>query len=338
MPKPSAAAVVEATGDGAADPTHRLLALIAEGKQQAWFFKLVGPLEQAGVQAEAVLGFYRSVTFGDRGPEWTLPDAWTEAPAAGMRRATLTVEPGLDISVIGLPLTGNWDAQLLDNLNRWRGQMALPPAAAAHETAGVTNLSDSARGVLIDLTGKFSSGGMSAPFASAPFAGGAAGAVPKPASPPAPPAAIGTIAFEAPGAWIDLGATSMRKANLKTSDAADAAEVRAMSFAAFGQMGDPLANVNRWRNIVGLGAATAAEVDELGQPVTIAGEPAVLFEIIPDEAERSAATKSITAAMQTRDDKVWFYMLTGPPETVAAERPRFDEWLASVRFDSTGSP
>ncbi|HJW09593.1 MAG TPA: hypothetical protein VJ483_08170 [Holophagaceae bacterium] len=58
--------------------------------------------------------------------QWTLPKGWTEAGGSGMRFATLKA-PGageLDISVVVLsgPAGGE-----VANVNRWRGQISLPP-------------------------------------------------------------------------------------------------------------------------------------------------------------------------------------------------------------------
>lgn len=62
--------------------------------------------------------------------KWTLPKGWTEEKGGGMRFATLKAPtPGkLDISVVYLP--GDAGGELA-NVNRWRGQIGLPPWDAA---------------------------------------------------------------------------------------------------------------------------------------------------------------------------------------------------------------
>lgn len=57
---------------------------------------------------------------------WKLPKGWTESPASGMRYATLKApaEGKLDISVTMLAGTAGGE---LANVNRWRGQIGLPP-------------------------------------------------------------------------------------------------------------------------------------------------------------------------------------------------------------------
>lgn len=80
------------------------------------------------------------------GISWTLPHGWSQQPASGMRYATL-VPPagGPEVSVTRL---GGGGGGTLANINRWRGQVFLPPITEAdldtHTTkvdlAGVTAL------------------------------------------------------------------------------------------------------------------------------------------------------------------------------------------------------
>ena len=58
--------------------------------------------------------------------QWALPKGWTEEAAGGMRFATLKVAgaPELDISVTVL---GGGAGGETANVNRWRGQISLPP-------------------------------------------------------------------------------------------------------------------------------------------------------------------------------------------------------------------
>jgi hypothetical protein len=66
------------------------------------------------------------------GIRWTAPAGWQQQAASGMRQGSFLVPgPGgatADVSVVSFPGTGGDD---LANLNRWRGQLQLPPVAAA---------------------------------------------------------------------------------------------------------------------------------------------------------------------------------------------------------------
>jgi hypothetical protein len=67
---------------------------------------------------------------GAGGVSWTLPKGWTETRAGGMRFATLVPgTPGkLDVSVVVLPGPAGGE---IANVNRWRGQIGLPPVDEA---------------------------------------------------------------------------------------------------------------------------------------------------------------------------------------------------------------
>ena len=58
--------------------------------------------------------------------KWALPKGWTETPGSGMRFATLTPPgPGkVELSVVVLPGAAGGEPA---NVNRWRGQIGLPP-------------------------------------------------------------------------------------------------------------------------------------------------------------------------------------------------------------------
>jgi hypothetical protein len=63
---------------------------------------------------------------GDGALAWTLPKGWTQGGASAMRFATLKVpaEGKIDVSVVVLPGPAGGE---LANVNRWRGQIGLPP-------------------------------------------------------------------------------------------------------------------------------------------------------------------------------------------------------------------
>jgi hypothetical protein len=66
------------------------------------------------------------VPTGAEAIQWDLPKGWTEARTGGMRFATLKPPAAgkIDVSVIMLPGPAGGE---LGNVNRWRGQIGLPP-------------------------------------------------------------------------------------------------------------------------------------------------------------------------------------------------------------------
>lgn len=318
--RPAASAPPTAPAAPAGDPTDRMIGSILPGEGQAWFFKVVGPLERVDASADTIKTFLASVKLEGQRPTWETPGGWTERPQQGMRLATLEL-PGegapLEMSVIGLPRTGDWDAQVLDNVNRWRKQLKLEPLAAGELADATESLDGDA--VLIDATGWFDGGSMP-PFAGrAPFAGGAATTPPR-AAPPTPRAPAGGLQYETPEGWADAPGSAMRKASLRT---AGGAEVTAFVFPAAGAMGDPLENVNRWRREVGLAPTDAAALAEESETIDLLGGEGTYVELV-------GAQETTHAAMVQRDGGVWFFKIRGPGEAVAAERDTFREWLGTL--------
>ena len=91
-----------------------------------------------------------SVPTGSDRLTWTAPAAWTAMPDRPMRKATFAVKDPTgataDLSITAFPGdTGG----LLANLNRWRGQIALPPLGEAQVPASVEHLE--ANGLPLDV-------------------------------------------------------------------------------------------------------------------------------------------------------------------------------------------
>ncbi len=59
---------------------------------------------------------------------WTLPKGWTAQPASGMRLATILIPSGSGTMNASITEFGG---DLAGNVNRWRGQIGLPPLQAA---------------------------------------------------------------------------------------------------------------------------------------------------------------------------------------------------------------
>jgi hypothetical protein len=91
-----------------------------------------------------------AVPTGSDSLTWTAPAAWTAMPERPMRKATFAVKDAAgataDLSITAFPGdTGG----LLANLNRWRGQIALPPLNEPQLPASVEHLE--ANGLHLDV-------------------------------------------------------------------------------------------------------------------------------------------------------------------------------------------
>jgi hypothetical protein len=86
--------------------------------------------------------------------KWQLPAGWSEVPPAAMRYASFSAganENKIDISIVMFPGDGGSD---IENVNRWRGQIGLPPMSEAAVTSQITPLkADDATFEAIDIAG-----------------------------------------------------------------------------------------------------------------------------------------------------------------------------------------
>ncbi len=158
------------------EPTDRMLGVVVPTSPQGWFFKLSGPKEAVAAQEDAFRNLLASVKFaGDGKPSWTLPEGWQEEPGGAIRFATLRI-PGngkpLEVSVTALPNSGDDnDNYVLQNVNRWRGQLQLEPIDAAQLPDESTPVEvDGTTATLVNLVGHASAGSMGRPpfFSGAP--------------------------------------------------------------------------------------------------------------------------------------------------------------------------
>ena len=83
-----------------------------------------------------------------RGLTWTMPSGWKELPGNGIRLATFTPPGGLKTEGTVVALPGDSGGELA-NVNRWRGQIALPPVDEAGLSAARTTLSTKAGPVAV---------------------------------------------------------------------------------------------------------------------------------------------------------------------------------------------
>jgi hypothetical protein len=360
------APVVPAAAAEPAAATDRMLAAILPVGQQAWFFKAVGPIPVMDEHAETISEFFSKVRVDAAGrPRWELPSGWKEDPPSGMRAATLWVPADgkpIEISVTTLGWRGT-EKDVLDNVNRWRGQMQLPPVDEAgladctrELTAGDVKIT------LADLRGVYQSSGM-----MGPFAGGAVGAARSPGRPLGtdPSAAIppghppidsnsgtppGNLQitpdtsslpqFDVPKSWQQRPpASSMRKAEFVVALGEQEAVVTLSNFPASApSIAEPLANVNRWRTELGLGEITADALAGVTEQIEIDGQPATLVRLLPDpeKPDELQATEATLAALVKMGDHVWFVKMKGPRSLVNMQEDQFKTFVKSIRFPAAG--
>jgi hypothetical protein len=168
-----------------------------------------------------------------------------------------------------------------------------------------------------------------APTTPAPMAGGGmppgmAGNVP----PPSLPGGTARLAWRLPERWTqDSGGGGMRYATLK---APVAGQVDVSVTVLPGDAGGELANVNRWRNQIGLPPVDDAELARARKPVATAAGPFSLYDFASD-----AQGKRLVAGLGLVDGNSWFVKMTGEAAAVGQARPDFLRIVESLRREPT---
>uniref|UniRef100_A0A7C2NYL4 Uncharacterized protein n=1 Tax=Schlesneria paludicola TaxID=360056 RepID=A0A7C2NYL4_9PLAN len=307
---------------------ERMLGAIIPHGSQTWFFKLSGDPQRVASREEPFRDFVKSIRFAaDDTPTWTLPAGWTQQPESGMRFATVIVDaekPLLELTVIALPTAASDpQEQVLANVNRWRGQLSLPPielSALSHETETLP-LSNGDVATLVNYIGTTKpGGGMTPPFASAlnrPFA-------PSPGK--ADPTGESSFTAQTPDGWSTGKVGGMRKAAFVVEDEerGQRAEVTVIDLSR--DAGDRLANVNRWRGQIGLEPINEAQLQSSMERIDIAGESGDFVELTGSNGD------SILGVIIDRGDKTWFFKLQGPTAIATAQKANFLAYVRSVKW------
>jgi hypothetical protein len=283
--------------------------------------------------ADPFRSFLESVKFAGQEPTWTLPEGWKQLPGSGFRFATIEIGDSktLDYSVTTLPKGDAGETEyLLSNINRWRGQVSLPPITAEQLAAESTKvpLADHTA-TLVDLVGPGGSGGGKGP---PPFAGG------KAAGPaPVPPVAVSpravALSFDAPKGWSPGRVNDMRKAAFEVKEGDQKLDITVIDLEA--AAGDLLANVNRWREQVKLAEIDAQQLAQDAKPIEIDGIAGHFVELVGPES--GGKQQTILGVVVKVSGRPWFIKLMGDGPLAEREKSRFEEFVKSIKFKPAGS-
>jgi hypothetical protein len=288
-----------------------------------------------------------------------VPPNWEPQPLSQMRQASFLVHGDngavADVSFVTLgPAAGN----ILDNVNRWLGQLAQPPLTQDKLAGTIERLLPTARGdvAIVDLSGQPENGdaskdgriiGAIAPeegrtsfykmrgnpalvgaqkenflkWVSSSRGGDSATSITAPTLPPSSDKPA--IKWEAPPGWSPGAPAPMRYASFTAEKNGEKADISVVTFP--GDGGSDADNINRWRQQIGLPPAEASALNAMIVSVK-AGE--IEFSTV----DLAGETARMLAGWTRRDGRAWFFKLTGPKGVVEQEKPKFIAFLQSVRF------
>jgi hypothetical protein len=259
-----------------------------------------------------------------------------------------------DISFVVLgPAAGN----ILDNVNRWLGQLAQPPITE-EKLKGMVQPLPTARGevAVVDLSGQPENGdankdgriigAMATDETGTAFfkmrgnaalvgaekdnflkwvsASRAPGSTTSSAAANQPaPSSRPEIKWEVPPGWAPAPASAMRYASFTAEKNGEKADISVVTFP--GDGGGDVENVNRWRQQIGLPGIGVEQIQSMITPEH-AGD-LHLYTI-----DMAGASARVLAAWTRQNGRAWFFKLTGPANVVEQEKPKFAAFLQSIRF------
>ncbi len=271
----------------------------------------------------------------------TTPPNWEAQPLSQMRQASFLVKGDngavADVSFVSL---GSAAGNILENVNRWLGQLGQPPiteqklgeiAQRLHtslgdvtiiDLAGLPDNADPARDgriiaamvTTVNATLFFKMRG-NADLAEAQSQMAAAA----PQTTSAPP-----IKWKIPEGWTEVPPSSLRYASFSApADVGSKIDISVVTFP--GDGGSDADNINRWRGQMGLAPVDANAVTSQVAPLKTEDTTFSTTDIAGDK------TRTV-AAWTRRDGRVWFFKATGPNAAIEKEKPNFVKFIESVRF------
>jgi hypothetical protein len=290
-----------------AKPATRLLAVIIPHGDQTWFFKLVGRVPQIDEYKQAFDDFIRTVRFNDQADPpiaWTLPANWRAGPASKLRYATLYLGPQENALELTVFKFSGPAGSVLMNVNRWRGQMGLQDIEESELTKFSKELKlDCGPATLVDMTnpGK---------------------AVPEPRLP---------LRYEKPEGWKEVpdpSGISLVLFQIAEGGKSAKATITALPNDAGGLM----RNVNRWRGQIGLGPVDEQQLGKEVHQIDVAGTMAPYVDLRGPEAGGGPPPR-ILSVLLPKGRRTWFFKMQGPADLIEKQKPMFEAFVKSVRFD-----
>lgn len=153
------------------------------------------------------------------------------------------------------------------------------------------------------------------------------GSQPDMASTPVATAGGENLVWTAPSSWEPRTGSAMRKGTYVITGADGAtAELAITAFP--GDVGGDLANVNRWRNQLGLPPISAAEL-----PLSLLRFEAHGLQVAVAEMVATAGNppQRVLGGIVPYGNATWFFKLTGPDALVTSVKPAFLDFMRTVK-------
>jgi hypothetical protein len=98
-----------------------------------------------------------------------------------------------------------------------------------------------------------------------------------------------------------------------------------------GEGGGLLANVNRWRGQIGLGAVGESDLPHLARTLDVPGGKATLVDFTGVDAKTQTPIR-LVGAIVAQNGQTWFYKLMGDQQIVAQQKDAFTKFIQSANY------
>lgn len=318
------------TGPEVEGPPTRTLAAAVYLPEAAWFFKMMGEIEDVGSQQKEFGTLLDSLKPKGSDLEWKSPEGWAESKGTGFRIATLKPPGGLKPEIAITRLEGSGGTPLA-NVNRWRGELSLPDLKEKDLAAAVTEKKVNGLTIqVVDMTGK----------KKARSAMGGMGGQPPMArnTPPVPQPgqvtsgakeAANKLTYSLPSGWKESDKKVMFAA--KVLEVSDSPSIR-ITLSPLKPDGNSVGdNVNRWRAQLGLAPEDSKTLEKtLAREKIADGEEAMMVDLA---GKGPMGPQRLLGAIIRKPDALWFVKLTGDPAEATKAQAGFVELVRSLKFN-----
>jgi hypothetical protein len=292
-------------------PMLRLRVAVFKNGDHTWFFKIMGPKDMVDEHADEFEDFLRSVTFAKDEKEpvkWKAPDGWEREPAGQPIYAKYVVGPKDSAAEITVTRLGAQAGSLLANVNRWREQLGLKPIAedALNDNVSKEKIGDQ-EVTRVDLS------------AAGRLRKTPVGKLPIGKEPPET-----ELKYDTPEGWQKMAQPpAFAKVGFQVGEARRQAAV--VSITPLGPQ-PMLANVNRWRSQVGLDEIKPGQLNDVVKPFEVGEAKAQAVDFTGPQGR-------LLVVLLPHGDGTWIFKMMGSPDLVAKQKPVFEKFVRSVRFE-----
>lgn len=136
--------------------------------------------------------------------------------------------------------------------------------------------------------------------------------------------------WQVPAGWQEVSGGQFLIGKFVIPGEANAQAVVNVSASA-GDGGGLIANVNRWRQQLGLAAESESQISQSAGSLDLPGGKATVVKLSGTDARTGQPTE-LVGAMVSQAGQTWFYKLMGDAKVVAAQREAFEKFVQSAKY------